>query len=137
MKYFILELIGVAFADTLAADCVKGQACWMMAEQVRTSQWKSCASDQDCTTDHYCLQHMAQYKDAELESGQGCWPKGVCTGSGTFQIGTGIIQWFCADDQFAANESTAPVDWGLIPVTDKQFESFSIVCDTIDVNITH
>ena len=49
---------------------------WQLVEGDLTytddNEWKSCATDTDCTENHLCLQHMWAY-NGQTESGQGCW----------------------------------------------------------------
>lgn len=65
------------------------------------STWKSCDEDDDCASDHYCVQHMWSY-NGQLESGTGCWMKEVCSGSTSFDMFDGRqLQFFCSPEQSA------------------------------------
>mmetsp|Transcript_49707 Transcript_49707/g.57361 ORF Transcript_49707/g.57361 Transcript_49707/m.57361 type:complete len:275 (+) Transcript_49707:45-869(+) len=75
------------------------------------STWKSCDEDDDCESNHYCLQHLWSY-NGQLESGIGCWTKDVCSGSTSFDMFDGRqLQFFCAQEQTTGALATPP--WGL------------------------
>merc|ERR1712238_450869 len=75
------------------------------------SSWKSCDDDDDCESDHYCLQHLWSY-NGQLESGTGCWTKDVCSGSTSFDMFDGRqLQFFCSQEQTTGMLVTPP--WGL------------------------
>jgi len=133
LKLLTFSLVGFASAQQNTDDATEDVAPrpdWQPADAKynSTSEWKSCASDSDCETDYYCLNHIWAY-NGQIESGQGCWMSSVCSGQSSFDMFDGRkLQFFCTDEQVtAATNMTAP--WGLTP-GEKAFSEFKTVCAT-------
>ena len=61
------------------------------------------------------------------ESGLGCWPAAVCTGSGTFENIIGTFQFFCTQEQHdTAASMDAPYGWN--PKPEKHLSEFRAAC---------
>ena len=74
---------------------------------------------------------MWDYQE-QLETGQGCWRRNVCTGTTTFRMfEERNIQWFCSDEQLAENlETEPPKHWNLEPLPEKVYPEFKPSCET-------
>ena len=86
MRYFLFEILGLAAAVQNRDDntCEDHRSCWSAtAVKYDDDQWKTCRTDNDCADGNYCLSHMWAYND-QKETGKGCWPMAVCSGTGAF-----------------------------------------------------
>ena len=102
MNKIAFNLIALAAAqqNVDGNSCEEQRACWSAAVVKYPSKdsWSSCAADSDCSSGHYCLQHMWAYND-QTDSGKGCWREEVCAGNGSYNMfGERTIQWFCSEE---------------------------------------
>ena len=66
--------------------------------------------------------------NGQTESGNGCWPSAVCTGSASFDMFDGRkLQFFCSDAQTTASADMTP-PWELTLAADKAFSKFDVAC---------
>ena len=134
-------LLGVVSAETAKElmeteeydnDCEIQRSCWTPTDvKFESGDEPFCITDDDCTDDYYCLNHMWWWQE-KPESGRGCWHRRVCTGTGAYiMLEERQQQWFCSEEQFAANLDTEPpVGWSLEPIDEPWWDEFEKACTT-------
>jgi len=114
-------------------ECKPHRSCFKPSEVKYNDigDWPQCRSDGDCLEGFYCLNHMWSWQE-ELETGQGCWKRNVCTGNGAYvMFEERKQQYFCSEEQFAENLDTEPPqDWNLVPSPEKFWDEYKPACET-------
>ena len=131
MKLLSLELLaGLAAAaqNVDDNDCAEFRSCWTAVEVKHLGDWPECFADADCEDDHYCISHMWEYNH-QKDAGKGCWKKEVCSGNGAYvMFEERKIQWFCSDEQLAANAGASP-PWPLMdPAPEVHWTEWEATC---------
>ena len=131
MRYLFLAGLASAMQNLDDNKCEPHRSCWTGTVLKYPGTTPTCFEDADCSEGHYCLAHMWTYND-QTESGTGCWVTEVCAGNGTYtMMGEIIQQYFCSEDQHAANQGKSPPDdWQLVPRPEKHWDTFEDACET-------
>ena len=130
MKYFFLVGLAAAVQNKDENECKGHQSCWSAIEAKYQEPWPACVSDSDCAHDHYCLNFIWSYNEQE-ESARGCWKRRICSGNGSYAVFEDRpMQWFCSEEQLAANQGEEPPFIGMVPLEEKPYgEEFKPTCE--------